>query len=51
MLLAVGILALAEYLPFEVPKCDHDNCDVVERLPIEAVLKNALDCQATLLMD
>ena len=51
MLLAVRVLALAEDLSFEILKCDHDNRDVVERLPIEAILKHALDCKATLLMD
>lgn len=51
MLIPVRVLALAEHFSFEILKGNHDDSDVVERLPVEAVLQHALDGQATLLMD
>jgi hypothetical protein len=46
-----GVLGLTKDLSLEVLEGDHDHGHIVKGLSIERVLKDALNCKATLLMN
>jgi len=50
LLLPLRVLAFSKYFPLEVLKGDHHDGDVVQRLPVERILENALNCKSALLM-
>lgn len=47
---ARGVLALSEHCSFEILKSYHDHCHIIQRLPIERVLKHCFHCQTRLLV-
>jgi hypothetical protein len=44
------VLALTKHLAFEVLECNHYNCNVIEGLPVERILEDALYREAWLLV-